>query len=60
MPRPPVEPAPDRIDPQAPHEFPPVPEATPASPPAGPEVAPSAPNETPPDHFPQETPTPAD
>jgi len=58
VPRPPVEPAPDRIDPQAPCELPPVPEATPASPPGGPECVPSPPNEPLPGSFPQETPAP--
>ena len=60
MSRPPVEPAPDRIDPQTPRELPPLPEAEPAPQPGAPEFAPPSPSETPPGFCPLETPPPAD
>jgi hypothetical protein len=56
--RPPVEPAPDRIDPQAPPEAPALPEAEPAPTPGGPEIVSPWPQEAPPEQPPQEAPSP--
>lgn len=58
MPRPPVEPAPDRIDPQAPPEAPALPEAEPAPTPGGPEIVSPWPKEAPLEQYPQEAPSP--
>lgn len=59
MARPPIEPAPDRIDPQAPQEDPALPEAEPTLRPGGSEIV-SPPNESPLEQPPQEAPAPAD
>lgn len=58
--RPPIEPAPDRIDPQAPQEAPALPDAEPSLRPGGPEIVSPPPNEAPLEPPPQEAPATTD